>query len=77
MAVRHPTATSPTWNFAADAAHIEIRFPERPPAEIRDSLRRMKWRWSAAALCWYARKTPANLRLAEQFTHLSRDSSAD
>jgi hypothetical protein len=72
---RIETSSLPTWNLAPGETQIELHFPERPPREIRESLRRLKWRWSAESQCWYARRTATNEQLVQQFCASGKEAS--
>lgn len=44
-----------------NADNLELRFPGKPDADIREELKRHKFRWSVRFKCWYGRgfKLPA------------------
>jgi hypothetical protein len=46
---------------------IEIRFPEKPSKEIRETLKGQGWRWSPIGECWYIKYEKQLLTWAEDF----------
>jgi len=56
--------TAPTLTENTEKNGLEIRFPEKPSAEILDKLKSAGWRWSRFSRCWYHIQTPANLTFA-------------
>jgi hypothetical protein len=55
---------------------IEIHFPAKPPAFLLDSLKKLGWRWSRAAACWYAKHTEAAARFAQTIAETYTPSAA-
>ena len=47
---------------------IELRFPDKPPVEIRDRLKLAGWRWSRFSACWYHRDEPAARAFAQELS---------
>ena len=47
-----------TVTVNAEKKGVEIRFPSKPSADVLDSLKANKWRWSRFSGCWYNRDTP-------------------
>lgn len=47
---------------------IELRFPSKPAADVLATLKAHGWRWTRFGGCWYAKDTPEQRQLAEQFT---------
>ena len=45
---------------------VEIRFPGKPPEEIRTGLKIHGFRWSGRQRLWYARRSPARLKFAQE-----------
>jgi len=43
---------------------VEIRFPGKPPADIREALKANGFRWSRFSGCWYKRRCPESLAYA-------------
>jgi hypothetical protein len=61
-----PTAATVTLNRERNG--VEIRFPAKPDAAIRDHLKAAGWRWSRFSGCWYTRDTSDARTFAEQLT---------
>jgi hypothetical protein len=43
---------------------VEIRFPEKPSADLLTLLKARGWRWSRFSSCWYQKRTPETLAFA-------------
>ena len=58
-----------SW-YARNYEHngIEIYFPEKPPAELRDYLKVDGWRWFQSKGCWYTYYSESNLLTAKMIT---------
>jgi len=44
--------------------NIEIRFPGKPVAAVRDQLKTKGWRWSGTDGCWYHSNTAQSMQFA-------------
>ena len=50
----------------------EIRFPSKPEPSVLDRLKSNGWRWTRFGACWYHKRTPSALQLAQELTGSSR-----
>lgn len=62
----HPTSLVPTLTENKAKNGIELRFPQKPEAEMLELLKSAGWRWSRFSACWYQRDTPEQRAFAEQ-----------
>lgn len=61
-----PTSTAPVQIVHnADKNGIELHFAAKPPAYLLESLKKLGWRWSRAASCWYAKHSETAVKFAE------------
>ena len=51
-----------------EKAGIEIRFADKPAAEVLNNLKSHGWRWTRFNSCWYHKDTPENWEFALTFT---------
>lgn len=58
--------TEPTVSYNADKDGLEIRFPSKPSARIRTSLKANGYRWSKFGKCWYVKRKPYYLEPTKQ-----------
>lgn len=49
-----------------DAGRVQIRFTGKPPAELRERLKREGWRWSPTNEAWQRMNTPASVESARR-----------
>jgi hypothetical protein len=53
-----PSVSAVTVTENEDKDGIELRFPDKPAADVLDSLKSHGWRWAKFSRCWYHKRTP-------------------
>jgi hypothetical protein len=56
-----------TWNVNTEKSGVEIRFSERPDADVLTQLKANGWRWSRYSGCWYQRDSESARQFAQDF----------
>lgn len=57
-----------TYTINEEFNGIEITFDSKPAAQIRDQLKANGFRWHRQKALWYAKNTPARLKIAEEIS---------
>lgn len=61
-------AAAASYTVNEEKGGIEISFPGKPSAEVREELKAAGFRWHNARRVWYAKQTPDRLTLVQRLT---------
>lgn len=58
-----------TYKLNNELKGIEIYFTEKPETEILQNLKKNGFRWNGKKLCWYAKQSDKNIKIAESLSN--------
>lgn len=65
-----------TFELNAEHNGVEIKFTEKPSAEVRAEMKALKFRWHGAKQLWYAKQSAETIALAEKICGVKAEPKA-